>query len=113
MHRSTHRIAVVFNDVDNRQVPERGHIETFIDLALVGRTITEIGQADVSVVVVIVVELALITPPMGINVFVIRGLSQNVSLATIFRGVLPFCLSLLVVLGLVVFFPGLATFAIR
>jgi C4-dicarboxylate transporter DctM subunit len=64
------------------------------------------------VVVVIVVELALITPPMGINVFVIRGLAPDVQLATIFRGVIPFCLALLVVLALMVIFPSIATFAI-
>lgn len=69
-------------------------------------------QVWFGIVVVIVVELALITPPMGINVFVIRGLTNSTPLVTIFRGVLPFCISLLFVLMMVVIFPGLATFAI-
>ncbi len=62
------------------------------------------------VLVVLVVELALITPPMGINVFVIRGISKDVPLSQIFIGVLPFCVALLAMIVLVIAAPGLATF---
>ena len=62
------------------------------------------------VLVVLVVELALITPPMGINVFVIKGISKDVPLAQVFIGVLPFCLALLVMIILVVAVPQLVTF---
>ena len=62
------------------------------------------------VLVVMVVELALITPPMGINVFVIRGLADDLPLGEIFVGVMPFCAALLALIALVVAFPGIATF---
>src|SRR5690606_25230592 len=45
-HRGAHGIAVVLDDVDDRQVPELGHVEALIDLALVGGAVAEIGEAD-------------------------------------------------------------------
>jgi len=62
------------------------------------------------VLVVLVVELALITPPMGINVFVIKGMSKDVPLSHVFIGVLPFCIALLTMIALVIAVPELATF---
>ena len=74
--------------------------------------ISDLGYDAVwfGVLVVIVVELALITPPMGINVFVIKGLADDVSLAQVFLGVLPFCVALVVLIVLVIAFPGIVTF---
>ena len=62
------------------------------------------------VLVVVVVELALITPPLGINVFVLRALTPDTSLAEIFRGVLPFCFALLLLIVMLIVYPGIATF---
>jgi len=62
------------------------------------------------VLVVLVVELALITPPMGINVFVIKGISKDVPLSQVFIGVLPFCIALLAMIALVIALPELVTF---
>lgn len=62
------------------------------------------------VLVVLVVELALITPPMGINVFVIKGISKDVPLAQVFLGVLPFCMALVAMIILVIAIPELVTF---
>ena len=45
------------------------------------------------IVVVMTVELGLITPPVGLNVFVINSVARDVSLVTIFKGVLPFVLA--------------------
>ena len=61
------------------------------------------------VIVTLTVELGLITPPMGMNVFVINSVAPNVSLVEIFRGVAPFVLTLIVLVVLLVLFPGLAT----
>lgn len=61
------------------------------------------------VLVVIVVELALITPPLGINVFVIRNLTGDVSLLRVFVGVLPFCVALLALIALVIAVPEIVT----
>jgi len=61
------------------------------------------------VLVVLVVELALITPPMGINVFVIKGISKDVPLSQVFVGVLPFCIALLAMIFLVIAVPEVVT----
>ena len=62
------------------------------------------------VLVVIVVELALITPPLGINVFVIKGMAAKVTLAQVFAGVLPFCLALVALIVLVIAVPEVVLF---
>ncbi|AJY45470.1 TRAP transporter large permease [Martelella endophytica] len=53
-------------------------------------------------------EIGLITPPFGLNVFIIHGLARDVPMTTIFRGVFPFFLSDLVRVGLVLVFPAIA-----
>jgi len=62
------------------------------------------------VVVVVVIEMGLITPPVGINVFVVKGVARDVPMATIFRGVLPFWFAMAVCLGLLILFPQIALF---
>ena len=62
------------------------------------------------VIVVMTVELGLITPPVGMNVFVINSIVPDASLVTIFRGVAPFVLTDLVRLALLVAFPWLVLF---
>ena len=62
------------------------------------------------VLMVIVLEMALISPPVGINVFVVKGIAPNVPLGTIFRGIGPFWLAMAVVVTLVVLFPEIALF---
>ena len=62
------------------------------------------------VIVVITVELGLITPPVGMNVFVINSIVPDTSLVGIFRGVAPFVLTGLVRLALLVAFPWLVLF---
>src|SRR5689334_21772403 len=42
----SHRVLVVLDRVDDRQVPELGHVEVLVDLALVDRAVAEIAQAD-------------------------------------------------------------------
>ena len=62
------------------------------------------------VLVVLVVELALITPPLGMNVFIIRGVVPHVPLSQIFAGVLPFCIALIALIVLIIAVPSIATF---
>lgn len=61
------------------------------------------------VICVIVIEMGLITPPVGINVFVVKGVASGVPMATIFRGVLPFWGAMALCLVLLVLFPEIAT----
>ena len=62
------------------------------------------------VLIVIVLEMSLISPPVGINVFVVKGIAPNVPLNTIFRGIWPFWFAMLVAVILVFLFPQIALF---
>ncbi|GAA3855077.1 TRAP transporter large permease [Celeribacter arenosi] len=62
------------------------------------------------VLMVIVLEMALISPPVGVNVFVVKGIAPNVSLNTIFRGIWPFWIAMLVAAILILLFPQIALF---
>lgn len=74
--------------------------------------ITDLGFDPVwfGVILVVTVELALITPPVGMNVFVIASITPDLGLPTIYRGVLPFVLTDLLRLLLLVLFPGFVLF---
>ena len=60
------------------------------------------------IVTVVTVELGLITPPVGMNVFVIKTVAPEIPIGDVFRGVLPFVLSDIARLGLLIAFPVLA-----
>ena len=61
------------------------------------------------IVIVMVVELGLITPPIGMNVFIIKGMAQEVALGRIYSGVLPFAAALILLIAVIVIFPEIAT----
>ena len=61
------------------------------------------------VILTINMELGLITPPVGLNLFVINGITPDVSLATILKGAFPFMLCMVLVILILCVFPGLAT----
>ena len=65
------------------------------------------------VFLVIMAELALITPPIGANVFVMRRVAPDVPMEDIFRGVFPFVLGELLILALLIRFPGLALWLVE
>lgn len=60
------------------------------------------------ILVVVAVELGLITPPMGMNVFIVQRYTPGVSIWTLFRGVTPYVFANLLLLGLLVVAPWLA-----
>lgn len=62
------------------------------------------------IIVVVVTEISLITPPVGLNVFVLRGVLPDVSTGTVFRGVTPFWIADIFRLLVLVFVPGLSLF---
>lgn len=61
------------------------------------------------VVIVLVSQLGLITPPVGLSAYVIAGVAKDVPLPTIFRGIVPFVFGLLLCVVLVTAFPILST----
>jgi tripartite ATP-independent transporter DctM subunit len=62
------------------------------------------------VIVVIMVELGVVTPPIGVNVFAIATMAKEVSMYDIFRGVFPFWIAFAILIGLIVLFPQICLF---
>jgi tripartite ATP-independent transporter DctM subunit len=73
--------------------------------------VTSLGYDPIwfGVLVVVVVQIGMISPPVGMNIFVVKSLLPEVSLGSIFRGIAPFTVALIVLLAIVVAFPGIAT----
>jgi len=61
------------------------------------------------VFIIIMMEIALITPPVGLNVFVMRGIALDVPMGTIFRGVVPFLFGEFLLIAILILFPWTAT----
>jgi len=62
------------------------------------------------VLMVIVLEVGLITPPVGLNVFVLKAAAPDVPMATIFRGIWPFLVAAFLAIVILTIFPQIATF---
>ena len=59
------------------------------------------------VLVAVLVELGLITPPVGMNLFIIRAQVPDMSMATLYRGILPFLIAPLILVALILAWPPL------
>jgi TRAP-type C4-dicarboxylate transport system permease large subunit len=64
------------------------------------------------VIIVLITQMGVITPPVGINVYVVFGVSKSVvpggvSLEAIFRGIVPFLIAIILGIVLMVIFPDL------
>lgn len=64
------------------------------------------------IMMVMVIEIGMITPPIGMNVFVMGGIARDVPLSTIFRGILPFFWADILRLFLVAAFPSIALYLV-
>jgi C4-dicarboxylate transporter DctM subunit len=62
------------------------------------------------VIIVMVTGMGVITPPVGVNVYVIKGIAQDVPLETIFKGIFPFLGAQIATIILLIIFPQIATF---
>jgi len=62
------------------------------------------------VIIVLVTCMGVITPPVGVNVYVIKGIAKDVPLETIFKGIFPFLIAMILTTILLIFFPSIATF---
>jgi C4-dicarboxylate transporter, DctM subunit len=72
--------------------------------------VTSLGFDPVwfGVLIVMIVQIGLISPPVGMNLFVLNSLLPKVGLGNIFRGCWPFVLVMIIVLGLLIAFPQLS-----
>ena len=75
-------------------------------------TVVSLGYNPIwfGIIKTLIVEMGAITPPVGINVYVIKGIAKDVPLETIFKGIFPFLWALILVAIFLVFFPGVALF---
>jgi TRAP-type C4-dicarboxylate transport system permease large subunit len=62
------------------------------------------------VVIVLISEMGVVTPPVGVNVYVVFGVAKDVPLEEIFKGVLPMVIALLICNLVILFFPQIALF---
>jgi C4-dicarboxylate transporter DctM subunit len=62
------------------------------------------------VAIVLVTEMGVITPPVGVNVYVVHGIAKDIPLEIIFKGVAPFVLALLACVAILLAFPQIVLF---
>ncbi|MBW1660238.1 MAG: TRAP transporter large permease [Deltaproteobacteria bacterium] len=62
------------------------------------------------VIITLTMEMSLITPPVGVNVFVLHGVVKDVPMYTIFRGILPFWIAMIICIIILIVFPQIALF---
>ncbi len=65
------------------------------------------------VITVIAMEMGLITPPVGMNVYVVSGVARGISLQVIFKGIFPFLIMMIIMIIILILFPDIATFLPR
>jgi tripartite ATP-independent transporter DctM subunit len=83
-----------------------------LTIPIIFPVITALGFDPIwfGVIIVMTVELGLIHPPVGMNVFVIKSVVKDVKLSTIFYGVIPFVITDILRLALLIAFPVIALF---
>jgi tripartite ATP-independent transporter DctM subunit len=87
-----------------------GYAMMVLTLPIVFPVVTGLGFDPIwfGVMLVIMLEMGLITPPVGINCFIVKSVAPEVELSEIFRGVLPFMLAMAALVGLLIAVPDLA-----
>jgi C4-dicarboxylate transporter, DctM subunit len=75
-------------------------------------TILKLGIDPIwyGVIIVLIVEMGVISPPEGLNLWVVKSISPDLQLKTLFKGVIPFCVAVLVCAVILIIYPGIATF---
>lgn len=83
-----------------------------ITMPIIFPTVLALGIDPIwfGVMICAVGEMGMITPPVGINVYVLKGVVEDVSLGTIFRGIVPFIIAIIILLIILMIFPQIATF---
>ena len=83
-----------------------------LTVPLITPVVVSLGYDTVwfGVLVVLLCEMAILTPPIGVLCYVIQGLRRRGTLNDVFIGVTPFILAIVVMLGIMLLFPGLALY---
>jgi TRAP-type C4-dicarboxylate transport system permease large subunit len=74
--------------------------------------VTELGYSPVwfGVIIVVVTQMGVISPPVGVNVYVVSGIERDIPLQTVFKGTIPFLLALIVAAVILVAVPQISLF---
>lgn len=82
-----------------------------ITLPILHPIITELGFNGIwfGVIMIMVINIGALTPPLGISVYVIKGVARDIPLQTIFRGVVPMIIAMLVCVAILIIFPQIVT----
>ena len=74
-------------------------------------TVVTLGYDPIwfGIIIVMVGQMGIITPPVGINAFIVKGIAGDVPLETVFKGIVPFLLALIVGTAVMIAFPPLVT----
>ena len=72
--------------------------------------VTTLGYDPIwfGIIMVLVLEMGLISPPVGMNVFVVKGVAQHVPIGKIYAGIIPFWIAMAVCVALLIMFPQIA-----
>lgn len=86
-----------------------------ITVPIFGPILTSLGFDPIwfGVILVIMTEMALISPPIGMNVFIISGMTAGIPMYTIFRGVIPFVFAMIIGVAILIAFPQVALYLPR
>lgn len=83
-----------------------------ITMPILWPVLSEVGVNGIwfGIMVIIMIEIGLITPPVGINAFVLTGIADDIDLDHTFKGLTPFVFVQLVIVTIIFLVPGIATF---
>jgi TRAP-type C4-dicarboxylate transport system permease large subunit len=83
-----------------------------LTLPVVHPAIIALGYDPVwfGIIVVKMVEVGLVTPPIGLNCFVVNGVRPDIPLSDVFKGIWPFVVADLITVGFLIAFPGIVLF---
>jgi C4-dicarboxylate transporter, DctM subunit len=81
-----------------------------ITLPFIFPLVVDLGYSPIwwGIIMVMAIEVGMITPPIGMNVFVLHGVARDIPLKTIFKGIFPFFYADVIRISLIIVFPALA-----
>jgi C4-dicarboxylate transporter, DctM subunit len=62
------------------------------------------------VLIVLIVEVAMISPPVGMPMFIVKGIAPDIPMQSVFKGIIPFCVAIASMIALLIAFPRMALF---
>lgn len=83
-----------------------------LTLPIVYPLIIDLGFSGLwfGIVMVMIVNIGLLTPPLGLNVFIIKGVANHIPMNSIFKGVIPMIIAMVISIVIIIIFPEIVTF---